>query len=160
MLRPVASVAACVLTFVLVAGCMDRLPDQDLRILSASPAARLSADILWSEYESDADAADDAYWGEAIIVTGTVTGIRVTGAGAEDETEEDPAASEPPRHVVVFGQGEGDDAEAVEATLLADQAAAIVENLATGQRLTIKCFCEGRQADAGGVVVLKSCVAP
>jgi hypothetical protein len=53
-------------------GCADRLPDQDLRILRATPVAKLSSDILWQEYQADARAADKKYWGKAVEVSGKV----------------------------------------------------------------------------------------
>jgi tRNA_anti-like len=128
-------------------GCMDRLPDEDLRILIASPSARLSATILWDEYSADTNAADRAYWGKAIIVTGIVTEVR----GMID-----PATGV--RHeLVLFGQA---DAHGIQARLLDEQSGAIMSGLETGQRLSLKCYCEGRPADLGGDVLLKSCVTP
>ncbi len=53
--------------------CVDRLPEQDLRILAAAPAARLSTDLLWEDYQKDRDQADRSYRGKAIVITGTVT---------------------------------------------------------------------------------------
>jgi hypothetical protein len=128
---------ACALS--VSAACMDRLPDQDLRILSATPVARLSADILWQEYQADRDAADRNYWGKPIVVTGTVT---ATGA-----------ADVPTDGYVLFGQ---DETFGVRANLLEDQAVAIMAEVAPDRRLTLKCFCEG----LSGHVVLKSCVKP
>jgi hypothetical protein len=121
------------------AACMDRLPDQDLRILSATPVARLSADILWTEYAADSTAADRAYWSKPIVVTGTVTS---TGA-----------ADVPTDEYVLFGQTE---TFGVRANLLEEQAEAILAEASPGERLTLKCFCEG----LSGHVMLKSCVKP
>ena len=123
----------------LVAACTDHLPDQDLRILSAQPVARLSADILWQEYQADPDAADRAYWGRPIVITGTVT-----DTGSVDV---------PTDGYVLFGQNE---TFGVRANLLDEQAGAILAEASTGARLTLKCFCEG----LSGHVILKSCVKP
>jgi hypothetical protein len=130
---------------ILSTACMDRLPDQDLRILSATPVARLSADILWKEYESDPDAADDAYWGKPIVVTGTVTAVSPDGVTG------------PFGRYVEFGQA---DTATVRAHLLDEQAAQILESAKPDERLTLKCFCEGKPATAEGNVLLKSCVTP
>jgi hypothetical protein len=121
------------------AACMDRLPDQDLRILAATPVARLSADILWQEYQADSAAADRAYWGKAIVVTGTVTH---TGD-----------ANVPTDRFVLFGQNE---TFGVRANLLDDHAEAILAEATADRRFTLKCFCDG----LSGHVVLKSCVKP
>jgi hypothetical protein len=121
------------------AACMDRLPDQDLRILSATPVARLSADILWQEYQTDSAAADRAYWGKPIVVTGTVT-----SRGTADV---------PTDTFVLFGQNE---TFGVRANLLDEQARAILAEAMPDRKLTLKCFCEG----LSGHVVLKSCVKP
>jgi hypothetical protein len=37
-----------------VASCANHLPDQDLRILTAQPAAKLSASDLWKDFQADA----------------------------------------------------------------------------------------------------------
>jgi hypothetical protein len=121
-----------------LAACVDRLPDQDLRILSSTPVAKLSADILWKEYQSNREAADDAYWGKALVVTGAVTRV-----GSDAPTD----------RFVLFGQTEE---FGVRANLLEEQAAGILEAAAENKRLTLKCFCEG----LSGHVVLKSCVIP
>jgi hypothetical protein len=116
-------------------GCADTLPDQDLRILAAVPVQKLSADILWEEYQSDADAANARYWGKAIEVTGVVTAADSDGIDA----------------YVLFGQTE---AFGVRANALDDQASELVAAAKVGERLTVKCFCAGLD----GHVVLKSCV--
>lgn len=116
-------------------GCADTLPDQDLRILAAVPVQKLSADILWEEYQSGADAADARYWGKAIEVTGVVTAADSDGIDA----------------YVLFGQTE---AFGVRANALDDQASELVAAAKVGERLTVKCFCAGLD----GHVVLKSCV--
>jgi hypothetical protein len=122
----------------LAAACVDRLPSQDLRILSATPVAKMSADILWKEYQTDRSKADDAYWGKAVVVTGTVT---ATGS------------ADPSDRFVLFGQTEE---AGVRASLLDEQADALLKAVAENKRLTLKCFCEG----LSGHVILKSCVVP
>ena len=118
--------------------CVDRLPDQDLRILSAAPAARLSADILWKDYATDAAKANRQYFGEALVITGNVTAL---GSDA------------PTQRFVLFGQTND---YGVRANLLDEQAAAILERAQKEQKMTLKCFCEG----LNGHVILKSCVVP
>jgi hypothetical protein len=118
--------------------CVDRLPDQDLRILAATPAARLSADILWKDYTTDAAKANREYFGEAIVVTGNVTAF---GTNA------------PTERFVLFGQTND---YGVRANLLEEQAAAILERAQKEPKMTLKCFCEG----LNGHVILKSCVLP
>lgn len=133
-------VAAALVVLILAAACTDSLPDQDLRILSATPVMKLSADILWKEYAADRAAADRSYRGKAIVVTGTATS---TGSDA------------PTDRFVLFGQTE-DKLLGVRANLLDEQAVAILERAREEPRVTLKCFCQGLD----GHVVLKSCVVP
>ena len=121
----------------LAAGCADRLPDQDRRILQAVPVAKLSTDILWKEYQADKRAADRKYWGKAVEITGKVSSV---------------ATDPPPR--VMFTQP--DSATGVQASLLDDRAPAALADAAVGQRMTLRCFCEGVAAN----VILKSCIKP
>lgn len=132
-----AAIAGLAIGACLATACTDTLPEQDLRIVDAAPTAKLSADILWTEYEANADAADSAYWGKAIEVTGTVTA----------------ADSDVVDAFVLFGQTEE---AGVLAHALDEQAAAIVEAANVGEKLTLKCFCAGLD----GNVVLRSCVLP
>lgn len=138
-IRRVASVAGFTAMFASAAACVDRLPDQDLRILAAAPVERLSATLLWDDYQKDRAAADDRYRGQAIVVTGMVTGV---GSG------------EPGQRFVVFNRTDGP--AAVRAHLLDEQATAILAAAKTNPRATLKCFCEGLSE----VVVLRSCVNP
>ena len=55
--------------------CVSNLPDQDLRILTAQPAAKLSASDLWKDFEADASAARSRYFGKAIDVSDSPTGV-------------------------------------------------------------------------------------
>ncbi len=134
----------CVLAALAVAtmgafACVGRLPEQDLRILAAAPAARLSTDLLWEDYQKDRDQADRSYRGKAIVITGTVT---TAGSG------------EPGQRHLLFGRAQGGGG--IRAGLLDEQALAILARAKENPKLTLKCFCEGLT----DVVVLKSCVAP
>ena len=120
----------------LTGACVDRLPDQDLRILAATPAARLSADILWKDYQSDPKQADRNYFGKPIVISGVVTAV-----GTDAPTD----------RYVLFGQTEK---FGVRANLLDEQAAGILGAIPADKHLTLKCFCEG----ISGHVILKSCV--
>jgi hypothetical protein len=120
-----------------LAACVETLPDQDRRIYATAPAVKLSADILWEEYLEDAVAADLQYWGKVIEVSGEITGVSVEGS--------------PP--FLLFGQTE---ALGVQAWLLDDEAWEIMRAVGNGDRVTLRCFCEGRQEH----VVLKSCIRP
>lgn len=118
--------------------CADRVPDQDLRILSAASSSRMSADILWNEYQADRAQADRAYWGKAIVVSGIATKIGTDAPGDR---------------YVLFGQP-GDTG--VRANLLDDTAGDILSTVPETRRFTLKCYCDGLHGD----VVLKSCVRP
>jgi hypothetical protein len=120
-------------------GCAKTLPDQDLRITAATPHIKLSADILWKDYQSDRGAADRKYHGQAVLVSGVVTGI-------EKST---PAA------FVMFGQADGKP-PGVQALLLSDTADQVLTGLEPKQRVTLKCFCDGLSTN----VILKSCTKP
>ena len=118
-------------------GCADRLPDQDRRILAATPQVKLATDFLWKDYQADRRAADRKYWGKTVEVSGKVSGV----------------SSDPPR--IMFLQQEQPPA-GIEARLLEDRAAATLAVAAVGERLTLRCFCEGLATN----VVLKSCIKP
>jgi tRNA_anti-like len=134
-----AWIAACaVLLPVLTAACVSHRPDQDRRILAARPAAKLSADLLWKDYQDNRAAADRQYLDQALEVTGTVTNV-----GPDAPTD----------RYVMFGQTKE---HGVRAVLLDDQAADILSHLPDSRRLTLRCFCDGLNGD----VVLKSCVRP
>jgi len=125
-----------VVAALVLAACADRLPDQDRRITEATPAAKLSVDVLWSEYQADAKAADRKYWGKAVDVSGQVTSVETTA----------------PRRLLF----EAPPPQAVEARLLDDQADAILASAAAGERITLRCYCAGLSAR----VVLTSCIRP
>jgi hypothetical protein len=133
--RLIAVFAVC--STVIAAGCADELPDQDLRILSAAPAAKISTDILWTEYQGANQAsADERYWGKAIEVTGKVTSVEPT----------------PPR-IIFLPQY---SANGIEARLLDERAADTLAAAKVGERLTLRCFCAGLETN----VILKSCIKP
>ncbi len=118
-----------------LAGCAETLPEQDRRIYAATPAAKLSADVLWKDYQADSAAADRQYWGKALEVSGNITAIS-------------PA---PPHAFLTFAEP---DQAGVRAELLDDESAAILEAVKVGDRVTLRCFCEGLD----GQVRLKSCI--
>jgi hypothetical protein len=120
-----------------IAACVDRLPDQDLRILSSPPTAKLSVDLLWKEFQSDPAQARRNYFGKVVEITGVATRI-----GDDIPTD---------RYVLFAQSGEF----GVRANLLDEQASAILTSAKEDPRLTLKCFCEGLD----GHVIVKSCVA-
>lgn len=137
--RRAASVGAIACLAALAAACVDRLPEQDLRILEAVPTERLSAALLWEDYQKDAAAADRRYRGKAIVITGSPADV---GTG------------EPGQRFIRFVAA--DRKGAVRANLLDEQAESILGAAKGAARVTLKCFCEGLEGD----IVLKSCVAP
>jgi hypothetical protein len=124
----------------LMTGCAKTLPDQDLRITQATPQIKVSADILWKDYQSDRTSADRQYHGKALLVTGVITGIE---------------KSSPVSRFVMFGQANGQP-PGVQANLLADTADQVLAGLETKQRITLKCFCDGLSTN----LILKSCTRP
>jgi hypothetical protein len=128
--------AAAVALAIGVAGCAKTLPEQDRRILEATPAAKLSTDDIWKDYQQNRADADARYWGRAVEVSGKVLSV------VKDRKE------------LLFG--EAADSPHVRASLLDDQAEAILGTAAEGQRIRLKCFCAG----VDQVVILKSCVKP
>lgn len=129
---------AMVLSFMLaVAGaCADRLPEQDLRIFNAVPAERVSAAVLWDDFQQNPGQAARTCHGRAVIVTGIVT---QAGTG------------EPGDRYVYFARTES---AGVRAFLLDEAADAILASVRESPRVVLKCFCEGLSTD----VVLKSCI--
>jgi hypothetical protein len=119
------------------AACTDRLPDQDLRIIQAVPVERVSAALLWQDFQTDARKARSTYRGKAVLVTGEVTQL---GSEAPDG------------RYLYFAQT---DAAGVRAYLLDEQAESILAAAKETPRVVLKCFCEGMATD----VVLRSCIA-
>ena len=128
----------------LVAGwlvsCADHLPDQDLRILTASPAAKLSAADLWRDFQADAAAARRRYFGAAVDVSDAPTAIEPNAPGGG--------------RILFLQNGE----RGIVARLLDDRAAETVKDAKAGARMTLRCFCEGLTPDKD--VLLKSCIRP
>jgi hypothetical protein len=124
----------------LVPACVKHLPDQDLRILTATPAAKLSSDDLWKDFQKDPAEARRQYFGKAVDVSGRVVSI-------------EPDAARAP--IVLFSQP---DQHGVRARLLDDRAAETVKAAIVGARVTLRCFCEGLNEQQD--VVLKSCIRP
>jgi len=118
------------------AGCTDQLPEQDLRILEAAPVERLSAALLWQDFQNVPEQAARNYNGKAIVVIG-----EVTGSGTSETGEAHVFFAQTPTAGVYAG-------------LLAEQASAILSGLSEDRRVRLKCFCEGLSTH----VVLKSCV--
>ena len=137
MLRRLALIVALVAA---VAGCVSHLPDQDLRITTASPAAKLSASDLWKDFQADASAAKKRYFGAAVDVSDAPTAVEPQAPGGAR---------------MVFAQG---GEHGVVTRLLDDRATETLKEAKAGTRLTLRCFCEG--LDGKGDVVLKSCIRP
>lgn len=135
----VTSLRAGLLVLILLSGCADTLPDQDLRIRVTPIVAKMPAEFLWKEYQADAREADRKYWGKAIEISGKATQSDARDTGG------------PSKSYLLFKQSE---TFGVRANLLDEDAAAIIKEAATGQHVRLKCFCAGLD----GHVVLKSCV--
>lgn len=122
--------------------CVNHLPDQDLRILSSQPAAKLSASDLWKDFQADAAAARSRYFGKAVDISDAPTAV--------ENAPNAPAGSR-----MIFVQA-GD--RGVVARLLDERATATLSEAKVGTRLTLRCFCEG--LDENKDVLLKSCIRP
>lgn len=136
---PRAFVAVSMLAVMLVS-CTRTLPDQDRRIVSTPPDAKMSADVLWKDVDARKTEAVKQYHGRAIVVSGVVGTMTKATAGT-------PAA--------IFFKQTPDD-HGIVANLLDDQADAILKTASAGDRITLKCFLEG----LSGNLILKSCVKP
>jgi hypothetical protein len=119
-------------------GCAEHVPDQDLRILQVAPVAKLTTDLFWKEFQTDARAATRKYHGQAVELSGKVTGV------VQDQP--------PPR--ILFDQSTPTRGGAIEARLLDERAKAAFADLSVGQRVTLRCFVEGLATN----IVLKSCI--
>ena len=124
---------------ILAAGCVDRLPDNDMRILSATPMAKISSDLLWKDYSADAKSADRRYWGKAIEMSGRVSTVM----------------PETPARMMFLP--DRDAKNGIEARLLDERAKETLTGANAGERITLRCFSEGLQQ---GNVILKSCIKP
>lgn len=127
--------AAAVVIF--ATACVRTLPDQDRRIVSVAPDAKLSADMLWKDFQSDAVDAGRRYHGRALVVSGVVTRVNTSATQTS----------------LFFAQAAD---RGIVLNLLDDQAAVIAKAAMPGERMTLKCFCEGFDVN----LILKSCVRP
>jgi hypothetical protein len=125
---------------VAAAACVSNLPEQDLRILEAQPSAKLSASDLWKDFQTDAGAAGKKYFGKAIDVSDKPTAIETDASKGQH---------------FFFGQTAD---HGVRARLLDEKAAEILKDAKVGERLTLRCFCQGM--DEKQDVLLKSCIRP
>lgn len=128
-----------VLVGVGLAGCAQTLPDHDNRIFTAVPVAKLSAADLVQAFVADPDAAEDRFVGKAVEISGVLQGL-----------------PEAPAPGTAFLLTAGDAPPHVRALFHEDRATDAFVGRANGQRLTIRCFCEGMNEH----VQLKSCVVP
>jgi hypothetical protein len=118
-----------------VAACTPSVSDHDNRIFAMPASVKLSAQDLSAAFAADATAAGDRYRGRVIEVSGVVRNLHPG---------------------VLLTLTAGDEGQVVDARLHEDAAASILKAVSDGQRVTLKCFCEGFDAR----VRLKSCVAP
>jgi hypothetical protein len=116
--------------------CAPSVSDHDNRIFASPASVKLSAVDLSSAYATDARAADGRYRGRAVEVSGVIRGVR-------------PESS-------VLSMTGADAGPAIEASIHEDVSAQVLKTVAEGQRMTLKCFCEGLDQQ----VRLKSCVMP
>jgi hypothetical protein len=128
-----------VLVAVGIAGCAQTLPEHDNRIFTAVPVAKLSAADLVQAFTSDPAAAGNRFVGRAVEISGVIEGL-----------PEAPVAG------TAFLLTAGDAPPHVRALFHEDRAVEAFAGLANGQRVTIRCFCEGMNEH----VQLKSCVVP
>jgi len=121
-------------------GCAQHLPDQDLRILEASPAAKTTPDDLWKEFQADRRAAAGRYHGRAVDLSGRISVV----------------VTQPAKQAIMFLQKGAGENVGVEARLLDDRASQTTKDTSPGQRITLRCFVEGLETN----LILKSCVKP
>ena len=124
------------LMVVAVGACAASVSDHDNRIFSLPASVKLSASNLSEAYATDRSSADDRYLGRVLEVSGVVR-----GRGADGRT------------VTLAGTEAGPP---IDATMHEDVAESLLATVIGGQRLTVKCFCEGLDQ----TVRLKSCTAP
>lgn len=127
---------AVLLVLAVCIACAPSVSDHDNRIFAAPASVKLSASDLSVAYAADRAGADDRYRGRVIEISGVVRNPR------------------PGDRVLTLVAGEA--GQTVEASLHEDAAAEVLTTVADGQRVTLKCFCEGFDQR----VRLKSCVAP
>jgi len=123
---------------VAAAACVDRLPDQDLRIVSATAVVKMPVEDFAKEYQTDRAAADRRYFGKAVELSGKVADVHEAASGS----------------ALTFNDRTG--AEILEAVLLDDQAKAIAGGLDDTRRVRLKCYADKFAAH----VLVRSCVKP
>ena len=128
------------LTAIVIVACAPHLPDQDLRILQASPSAKLTPEDLWKDFQTDRRAASVRYHGKSVDISGKPTSITV----------------EPPTPAMIFAQKGAGQNVGVEARLLDDRVSQTTKDVVAGQRITLRCFVEGLETN----LILKSCIRP
>lgn len=114
--------------------CAPSVSDHDNRIFALPASAKLSATDLSASYVINSSASDELYRGRVLEVSGTI------GSVVEEARMFIMAGPEP----VVW------------VSLHEDAAAEILRTATKGQRITLKCFCEGLDEQ----VHLKSCIVP
>lgn len=129
--------------------CVDHLPAQDLRILTAQPAAKLSAADLWRDFQADAIGTRARHFGQALDISDAPTAIEADVSKSPHVFFAQPAAA---------GDSPGAEPRGVRAYLLDDRASDILKEAKVGTRITLRCFCEGMDEEKG--LVLKSCFRP
>src|SRR5690348_15259177 len=80
VLRTCGGVTMAMIAALTIGACVDRLPEEDLRITTAVPAEKLSAELLWKDFQTDAAAARSRYFGKAVEITGVITSATTDGA--------------------------------------------------------------------------------
>ena len=139
MLRRVA----LAVTVTLLCACARTVSNHDDRVLTTPPAAKMAAVDLAAAYEKDASGSNSQFWGRVVEVTDPIALI---------------VKADPMQPYIIF---KTPGPLGIEAHLHDDRAAAVVENLVEGERITLKCLCEGVKTESmKTVVVLKSCVKP
>ena len=128
-----AKMAGAILLTAATSACGPSVSDHDNRIFAAAASVKLSAADLSAAYAADTGAADARYRGRVVEISGTV------GSVVEVSPMFIMAGTEP----------------LVWASLHEDTAADVLKTATKGQRITLKCFCEGLDQQ----VHLKSCVA-
>jgi hypothetical protein len=108
--------------------------DHDNRIFSSPASVKLSATDLSASYAANKGDADGRYRGRVLEISGIVASV-----------------VEPSAVIVMAGVE-----PQVRASLHEDTSEELLKTVSAGQRITLKCFCEGLDGQVG----LKSCVAP
>jgi hypothetical protein len=135
--------AVLIAALALAASCARTVPNHDDRVITSPPAAKMSATDLASAFEKDAPGAKRQYWGQVVEVTDPIATVN------KDNPLQPYLLFKTPGPVYIEGH------------LHDDRAAAILEKVVEGERLTLKCLCEGVQTTSSRTaVVLKSCVKP